>query len=261
MPGAAIATLSKAQLFARLAEGLAGGVTVLTPNQRLAQALAREFDAAQAAQGKSAWESADILPYPAFVQRCYEDALYSEHASELPILLTPAQESALWEDVIRRSDAGGALLAIPETAALAADAWKTAHAWRLLDSLRSDQLNEDAAAFRDWCATYSLRCERERHTDIALLPDLVAAQLNSDALRKPKLLVLYGFDIMTPQRRGPKSSSRGRSGARRVCCASPASMRARKSGAPRPGRARGWKPTRRRALASSSPTWPNSARR
>lgn len=201
MPAAAIATLSKAQLFAHLAEGLAGGVTVLTPNQRLAQALAREFDAAQAALGRNAWESADILPYAAFVGRCYEDALYSEIGSGLPILLTPAQEHALWEDIIRRSDAGDALLAIPETAALAADAWKTAHAWRLLDSLRSGELNEDATAFRDWCAAYSLRCERERHTDAALLPDLVAAQLGSDALRKPKVLVLYGFDIMTPQQR------------------------------------------------------------
>ena len=135
------ATLSRAQLFARLAQGLAGGVTVITPNQRLAQALAREFDAAQAAQGRSTWESVDILPYSAFVQRCYDDALYSELAPVLPLLLTPAQEQALWEDIIRRSDAGDALLALPETAALAADAWKTAHAWRLLDSLRSGQLN------------------------------------------------------------------------------------------------------------------------
>ncbi|HEX7438810.1 MAG TPA: hypothetical protein VF319_01835, partial [Caldimonas sp.] len=119
----------------------------------------------------------------------------------MPVLLTPAQEHALWEDIIRRSDAGDALLAIPETAALAADAWRTAHAWRLLDSLRAGELNEDATAFRDWCATYSLRCERERHTDAALLPDLVAAQLSGAALRKPKLLVLYGFDIMTPQQR------------------------------------------------------------
>ncbi len=188
MPGAAIATLSKAQLFTHLAEGLAGGVTVLTPNQRLAQALAREFDAAQAAQDCSAWESADILSYAAFVGRCYEDPLYSEIGSGLPILLTPAQEHALWEDIIRRSDAGDALLAIPETAALAADAWKTAHAWRLLDSVRSGELNEDATAFRDWCAAYSLRCERERHTDAALLPDLIAAQLSGAALRKPKWL-------------------------------------------------------------------------
>ena len=201
MPGADYATLSKAQLFARLAEGLAGGVTVLTPNQRLAQALAREFDAAQAAQGRSAWESADILPYAAFVERCYEDALYSEVGSGLPILLTPAQQHALWDDIIRRSDAGDALLAIPETAALAADAWNIAHAWRLLDSLRSGELNEDAAAFRDWCAAYSLRCERERHTDAALLPDLIAAQLSGAALPRPKWLVLYGFDIVTPQQR------------------------------------------------------------
>jgi probable DNA repair protein len=196
------AALSKAQLFARLALGLARGVTVVTPNQRLAQALAREFDAAQAARGLAAWESADVLPYPALVQRAYEDALYSELAPDLPVLLTPVQEQALWEDIIRRSDAGDALLAIPETAALAADAWKTAHAWRLLDSLRSDQLNEDASAFRDWCAAYSLRCERERHTDTALLPDLVAARVNSAELRKPHLLALYGFDIMTPQQRG-----------------------------------------------------------
>ncbi|MGP1677934.1 MAG: PD-(D/E)XK nuclease family protein [Burkholderiales bacterium] len=199
MSGKDYVTLSRAQLFARLALGLAGGVTVITPNRRLAQALARVFDAEQTALGRTAWESADILPYSAFVERCYEDALYSKLASELPILLTPAQERALWEDIIRRSDAGDALLALAETAALAADAWKTAHAWRLLDSLRSGQLNEDASAFRDWCAAYSLRCERDGHTDAALLSDLVAARVNGNEMRKPQLLAVYGFDIRTPQ--------------------------------------------------------------
>jgi len=193
------ATLSKAQLFARLATGIAGDVTVVTPNRRLAQALSREFDAVQAARGRSAWESADILPYSAFVERCYEDTLYSVSAPAAPILLTAAQEHALWEDIIRRSDAGGALLALPETAALAAQAWKTAHVWRLLGSLRADQLNEDASAFRDWCAHYSLRCDRDGHTDAALLPDLVAAQVNDKQMGKPKWLALYGFDIRTPQ--------------------------------------------------------------
>lgn len=199
MPGDDYAAVSKSQLFARLAEGLAAGVTVVTPNQRLAQALAREFDAAQAARGRRAWESADILPYAAFIQRAYEDALYSGLAPELPIALTPVQERAVWEDVIRRSRAGEALLAIPETASLAADAWKTAHAWRLLGSLRSGDLNEDASAFRDWCAAYSSCCARERHTDAALLPDLVAAQFAQEAVRKPKALALCGFDIVTPQ--------------------------------------------------------------
>ncbi|MBE0615796.1 MAG: PD-(D/E)XK nuclease family protein [Burkholderiales bacterium] len=199
MSGTEFAVISKAQLYARLAQGLAGELTVITPNLRLAQSLAREFDAEQAAQGRSAWESADILPYAAFVQRCFEDALYSGSASALPVPLTPAQELALWEDIIRRSDAGGALLALPETAALAADAWKTAHAWRLLDSLRSDQLNEDASAFRDWCAEYSLRCQRDGHGDAASLSDLVAARVNGADIRRPQALAIYGFDIRTPQ--------------------------------------------------------------
>jgi hypothetical protein len=60
-------------------------------------------------------------------------------------------------------------------------------------------LNQDASAFRDWCAGYSLRCERERHTDEALLPDLVAARVKGKEMRKPDVLALYGFDIMTPQ--------------------------------------------------------------
>ena len=193
------AALSTTQLFERLARGLAGGVTVVTPNQRLAQALLREFDAAQAEQGRRAWESADILPYAAFVQRCYEDALYSALAPGLPVLLTPVQEQTLWEDIIRRSRAGGELLAIPETAKLAADAWRTAHAWRLFSSLRSDLLNQDAVAFREWCASYSLRCEREGVTDTASLPDLLVTRAMGGAVRKPNMLVAYGFDITTPQ--------------------------------------------------------------
>ena len=193
--------LSKQALLARLAVGSAAGVTVVTPNIRLAQALAREFDDTQAAAGKSSWETADILPLTALLQRLYEDALYSELAPQIPLLLSPMQEAALWEGVIRASDAGDVLLAIPETAKLAADAWKTAHAWQLVDSLRAKDINEDAEAFRDWCADYSRRCAKERHTDPARLAELVIEHLAQAALRKPKTLVVFGFDILTPQQR------------------------------------------------------------
>ncbi len=194
-------TLSQSQLFARLGAGLAAGTTVIAPNRRLAHALAREFDLAQAAQGRSSWESADILSFADFVLRCYEELLYADDAAELPVLLSEAQELALWEDAVRASGAGEALLALADTAALAADAWKTAHAFRLLESLRCERLDEDAAAFRDWCAAYSRRCEREHHVDRAMLPDFVAARLAALAPCRPKSLVVYGFDIVTPQQR------------------------------------------------------------
>src|SRR5437773_4341360 len=80
------------ELFQRLAEGHAARITVVTPNRRLAQALTAEFDAFQIGKGLSVWEAPDILPFGAFVERLWEDALYSELGDKLPLLLTPAQE-------------------------------------------------------------------------------------------------------------------------------------------------------------------------
>ena len=104
------APLARSDLFARLSAGLAAKLAVVTPNRRLAQDLAREFDAGQAARGLPVWESADILPLSAFVERLYEDALYSGLAPALPLLLTQAQALELWEQAIRASPAGGELL-------------------------------------------------------------------------------------------------------------------------------------------------------
>jgi ATP-dependent helicase/nuclease subunit B len=190
---------TKAEVFARLAEGLKAGATVVTPNRRLALALTREFDDAQAGRGLTAWEAADILPFTAFVERAYEDALYSEHAAGLPILLTPAQEIALWENVIHDSAAGKALLAVPETAQLAREAWQLAHAWQLMPRLKNFPLNEDGRAFQEWAQRYERDAGRDRLTDGARLADLVAASCGNADITKPKFLICYGFDIVTPQ--------------------------------------------------------------
>ncbi|HUL91907.1 MAG TPA: hypothetical protein VLV56_06115, partial [Burkholderiales bacterium] len=90
--GAEWPVIEKGALFERLAQGRAAGVTVVTPNQRLSKALMLEFDAFQIARGLPVWEAPDILPFGAFVQRLYEDGLYSDLSAELPMLLTPSQE-------------------------------------------------------------------------------------------------------------------------------------------------------------------------
>ena len=81
--------LSKADLFARLAEGHAARITVVTPNKRLSQALMGDFDPFQIQKGLSVWEAPDILPFGAFVGRLYEDGLYSNPSTELPMLSCP----------------------------------------------------------------------------------------------------------------------------------------------------------------------------
>lgn len=192
MPGDP-APLTKDELFARLAEGHAAGVTVVTPNRRLAQVLRSEFDAFQIAKGLSVWEDADVLPFGAFVERLYEDALYSEIAADLPQLLAGAQEREIWELVL----AGSGLLSISQAAVQAMDAWRLAHAWRIEGALGKFAGNEDHEAFAGWSRRYLELAAGD--TDAARLPDVVAPLLPEKALRKPNVLVPYAFALVPPQ--------------------------------------------------------------
>jgi len=195
----AVLELARDELFDRLALGRAGGTTVVTPNRRLAQALAAEFDRRQHAAVLAVWETADVLPYGAFVERLYDDALHAECAAGLPLLLTDDQEQRLWEEIVRGSAAGHALLAVPATAALAREAWTLAHAWDLADGLPGPLAGDDAVAFAAWARQYAALTERDRLTDRARLAAVAAGVLDEPRVRKPALLVAYGFEVTTPQ--------------------------------------------------------------
>ena len=190
MPGEA-KVVDRATLFARLAEGHAAGITVVTPNRRLARTLRAEFDAFQTGKGLPVWEDADILPFDSWVERLYEDSLYADPQGGQPQLLSAAQEQALWESVLAKSG----LLAIAETAARCADAWKLAHRWRIDGAIGKIEGSDDTRAFAGWAADYAKRCKKEGWTDAARLPDLKLMG------RKPKLVVAYGFDVIPPQSR------------------------------------------------------------
>src|SRR3972149_3049836 len=200
--GAEFPRIPKSELLGRLAAGHAARTSVVTPSQRPAAALGRDFDAHQIASGLAAWEAADILPLAAFVERLYEDALYSEFPSRLAILLSRAQEQALWEDIVGGAEAGAALLPAPSAAALAREAWQLAHAWRLMPQLKGTPANDDARAFTDWAWRYEGITQRDRHCDRARLADVVAPHLAHGALRKPATFVAYGFDIVNGQQGG-----------------------------------------------------------
>ena len=199
--GAEFPVVQKRELFAHLAKGHSEGVAVVTPNRRLAQSLAREFDERQIASGLTVWETADILPFGAFVERLYEDALYSNIAAQLPLLLNSAQEQELWEAAIRASEWGESLLAVPRAAADCRKAWGLAHEWRISGVLASFPGSEDVRAFVEWAKDYARRCYKEGNTDIARVADVIAPLLHEAAFRKPKLLVAYAFDLVPPQMR------------------------------------------------------------
>jgi ATP-dependent helicase/nuclease subunit B len=183
------AALSKAELFERLHEGHVAQVTVVTPNRRLARELMAEFDVFQIQKDKTVWDAPDILPFSAFVQRLYEDGLYSDLSAELPMLLTPAQEEELWRQVV----AGSGLLAAEGAAAKCRDAWNLANEWRI----RPGTGNQDTEAFSAWLKKYLDKSGKD--VDSARLPDLLHKFLPE--LKRPKLVVAYAFDILPPQTR------------------------------------------------------------
>ncbi|TMH22765.1 MAG: PD-(D/E)XK nuclease family protein, partial [Betaproteobacteria bacterium] len=174
--------LQKSELFARLAVGHAARITVVTPNQRLAHSLTLEFDDYQLARGLTSWEAADILPFGAFVERLWENALYSDLGEKLPLLLTPAQEQHLWERIL----AASGLLIVPQAAAQCRDAWRLIHQWRI----GTGPGNDDALAFGQWSSAYKKQTDGD--IDAARLPDLMAGYL--DQLKKPALIVAYAFE-------------------------------------------------------------------
>jgi ATP-dependent helicase/nuclease subunit B len=181
--------LSKEELFARLAEGHAARITVVTPNRRLSQTLMADFDAFQITKNLTVWEAPDILPFGAFVERLWEDALYSDLGESLPLLLTEAQEQRLWEEIL--ADSG--LFAVSQASAQCREAWRLIHQWRIGSGAGS----EDAAAFSSWSKDYQRKTAAE--IDAARLPDLMAKHLGS--LKTPKLLVACAFDVVPPQTR------------------------------------------------------------
>lgn len=193
--------LAKPELLERLAVGHVAGITVVTPNLRLARALAAEFDRGQGSRGLVSWETPDVLPLAAFAGRLYEDALYSEGAQRLPRLLGPVEEALLWEDIVQGSDAGAGLLAAYETARLAREAWALVQAYGLQAKLARALKDEDADAFAGWAARYAARTTKDGLTDAARLPDVVREQLDAPRLRLPKTLVTWAFERMTPQQR------------------------------------------------------------
>jgi probable DNA repair protein len=112
-------------------------------------------------------------------------------------MLSAAQEQALWEEIINASSWGAHLLAPARAAAQCRDAWRIAHAWRIDGALEKFPGNDDAAAFAEWAQAYAKRTLRD--VDAVRLPDVVAKFLQSPVIAKPRLLVVYAFDILPPQ--------------------------------------------------------------
>ncbi|MBL8518643.1 MAG: PD-(D/E)XK nuclease family protein [Betaproteobacteria bacterium] len=174
---------------------LAAGATLVTPNRRLAQHFKDQFDAAQRAAGLAVWPSADVLPWPAFVARCFEGI--AAERDDAPVLLSAEQAAVLWDQAIARAAVEAGLLSVAQTAAQCAEAWSLAHAWRLWPRMKSVPLSDDARAFAAWADVYEAQCRRSGAIDAARLADWIGSRLATEGWQRPARIVLAGFELRT----------------------------------------------------------------
>lgn len=193
--------LSFHELTQCLNDETAVGVTVVTPNRRLAQALKNAFNRDQSHRQKSVWRSADILPFTSFLERIYQDAFYSPSALEIPLLLTAMQSQALWQTIIQFSEAGSELLNTQQTARSAYEAWQLMHAWRLSSDMQICLPNDDCTTFLAWMEEYQSALTENQYVDPACLADLIIDIVKRMPLDRPDYLYCYGFEVLTPQQR------------------------------------------------------------
>ncbi|MBI2778642.1 MAG: PD-(D/E)XK nuclease family protein [Gammaproteobacteria bacterium] len=175
------------------------GATLLTANRRLARHLCCMFDARQEAKGRAAWRSADVLPLPAWLGRCWDDMAESATLGEHPALLNTQQELTLWERIITESPQGQGLLRVSATAQDALEAWALLMQWKVMLDGRNNIFNEDVLAVQRWAQSFEELCRVSGWMENARLPDFIARQIHAGALKAPRHLLLAGFDELTPQ--------------------------------------------------------------
>lgn len=175
------------------------GMTLVTPTKRLSRHLQSQYGTSQLNGGKLAWNTADILPWNAWLLRCWETLCLQEDSSLY--LLSAHQQQSLWQQIVSRSAYAEHLLQANMAAKQALDAWKLLQQWQISSFPDDLYLNEDVRVFRGWAVEYQKQCEHNNWFDEARLEQVCGKAICQDKLKLNQTIALIGFTELTPQQR------------------------------------------------------------
>ncbi|MCC6201897.1 MAG: PD-(D/E)XK nuclease family protein [Gammaproteobacteria bacterium] len=173
-------------------DALRQGATLLTATRFQADVLRHEFDRTCLAAGLRAWPSADVLPYPAWLERTYLD----QDRDAAPLLLGGAQRRALWRRIIGGSGIDGIGGQLAGLVRRADEAWRQLHDWQIpLAALPSGEHGTEAVIFAGWARDFERACAAANWLDPARLAAWLQPRLAPQAT-----LLLRGFAGDVPAR-------------------------------------------------------------
>ena len=184
-----------------LDQALAGGATVVTPNNRLAREVAARFDAARRAAGERTWRAAQALPWTLWLDRLWRAALAARVQPSPPVLVGRDAARELWHSIVIGERPP--LLNARGAARRAVEAWNAFHAWRDAgESLRGaagSGVHADSMVFARWAERYRSRLEALGAIDAAQLPDVLAQVAHASWVGGSARVLLHGFLTLTRQ--------------------------------------------------------------
>lgn len=178
---------------------LRDGGLVVTSSDRAARAFQAAFHRRRRAEGLTAWPAPDIQDWRSFARAAWE-----ERALDSRMLMDPAQEQALWADIVGREGHFATLLEGPRQrmARMAMEAHELlcSYAPRYLRQAERSGWSQDAGAFSGWLSAFDESCETLGLLSPArALLELTALLQAGNAVRRPVLAA--GFDRLLPAQR------------------------------------------------------------
>lgn len=178
---------------------LDGEVTVVTAGARLANYFRQQSEAAAINANMGVWVSPDVLPWPHWIQRLWEEAVVTESVKAQGQVLTSTQQEFLWEQIVSASEDGKALLQTCSAARDAMNAWGLLKSWSIKLDGAGFSYNDDSSAFKNWSKRFEKECARQGWIQAEVLPDLLSEAIASECFSASNSLILAGFDEFTPQ--------------------------------------------------------------
>jgi ATP-dependent helicase/nuclease subunit B len=170
--------------------------SVVTANSRLSRQMRSAYDGERRRRGLHVWESPDILPRGAWLERMWQECAYRD-PFDTPVLLSTVQEEALWEQSIAGSGAADTLLDLPATVSAAAQGWSLVHAWEARCEAAEFRGLHDPDAFLGWMQAVERKLRENGWITASQLPRALLDRVTAGKVI-PGALFHAGFDELSP---------------------------------------------------------------
>ena len=187
-----------------IAEHLANGTTLITANKRLAREFTRIYNLHQRKNNILAWETPDILPFEAWLQRFWKEIRTdTENKLKPQIIINPLQSKQLWGQIIERDILSHEkdtypLWNINATVKLASDAWKICQDWEISFNDFNNTYLKDHRNFARWAIQYQENALNNNWIDKYQIPSAITQHLAHSKPADLPQLIWLGFDGITP---------------------------------------------------------------